>query len=303
MLETTKTMNIHILGPKGTYTHEAASMIFGRSQFFCFQNRNLETIKALENDPDERSVAVVPIENSTAGFVEETMGYWKKTINQTESGICKIGKVLVSGEYGLPIIHSLATRGEIPKVVKRIFSHPQALSQCVEGINQIEESQNSKIELVPTSSTAAAASFVKEKGETGDVAICSAFCVREYGLKTITESFNDEEGNLTRFHILSKKKISLMGEANKTALLFYLRDEPQAQANADWSISAGRTNITTAHSVSVGEPGVYAFYREFETGLDSDEGRRIMQRLETFTLKILVLGSFAAHPSIKGVTK
>ena len=296
-------MNIHILGPNGTYTHEAASMIFGGSQLFCFQSRNPETIKALENDPDYNSVAIVPIENSTSGFVEETMGYWKKIINQTESGICKIDKVWVSGEYGLPIIHSLAVNGEIPKVINRIFSHPQALSQCTEGISKIEESQKSKIELVPTSSTAAAASFVKEKGETGDAAICSVFCVREYGLTTIKESFNDEEGNLTRFHILSKKNISLMGEANKTALLFYLRDEPQAQANADWSISAGRTNITTAHSVSVGDPGVYAFYREFETGLGSDEGQRIMQRLQTFTLKILVLGSFASHPSINGVTK
>ncbi len=293
-------MKIHTLGPSGTYSHETAIMIFGGSDSrLVFHERNMDIFTSLEDDPDEDSLAVVPIENSTAGLVDEVMGYWKKTIRNSKDDMVK-PKINVCGEYGLPITHSLVSNTEGCKKIKRIFSHPQALGQCSENIRIIEINQGSSIEQIPTKSTALAATLLSQEG---DMAICSHFCAQKAGLVVINPQFNDSNGNLTRFHVLSKKRHSLMGDANKTAILFYLRDEPQSEANASWSISAGRTNVTTAHSVAVGEPGVYAFYREFETGIDSEEGCRIIQRLSTFTIRILVLGSYSSHNSVKGGAK
>lgn len=272
-------------------------MIFGGSDSrLVFHGRNMDIITALEEDPEEDSFAVVPIENSTAGLVDEVMGYWKKTIKNSTKDIMQ-SSIKVCGEYGLPIVHSLVAKSEGCFKIKRIFSHPQALGQCAEHIRTLEIKQGQTIEQVPTTSTALAATLLSNEG---DAAICSRFCAQKVEGFVIDPRFNDSNGNLTRFHVLSKKKCSIMGEAGKTAILFYLRDEPQAEANASWSISAGRTNVTTAHSVAVGEPGVYAFYREFETGIDSEEGKRIIQRLSTFTIRILILGSYASHQSVKG---
>lgn len=297
--QATNTMNIHILGPIGTYGHEAASTLFTETSncVFVFHPLNQTVLQALEKDPDENSLAIIPIENSTRGLVEEVIGYWRNVIDSTHKQIIR-GNIHVCGEYGLAIQHCLVVKpNHIEQKIKRIFSHAQALGQCAEKIHALAQHQELEIESIAVSSTAAALSAITV---AGDAAICSEFCAMKNGGLVLDSRFNDFSTNKTRFHILSNKQSKNHDTENKTAILYYLRNEPRSATNASWSISAGNVNITTEHSIPTGDPGVYAFYKEFEASVHTIEGHRILKRLSTFAEKILILGSYPSDPSVKG---
>lgn len=292
-------MNIHILGPIGTYSHEVATKLFTETAncVFVFHPRNQAVLQALEKDSDVQSIAVIPIENSTRGLVEEVIGYWRKVMDHTQKQIMR-GPLHVCGEYGLSVRHCLVIKPENSgQKIRRIFSHPQALGQCSENIQKLIQIQEIQVETISTSSTAAS---INEMKEVGDAAICSIFCATKNGGLVLDQNFNDFSANKTRFHILSKKKPAFNYCENKTAILYYLRDEPGSATNASWSVSAGRVNITTEHSIPTGDPGVYAFYKEFDESVRNIEGRRILKRLSTFAEKILILGSYKSDLSVKG---
>ena len=141
-------------GVEGAFAHIAAGRIFpGGTRIACrdFQAA-YDSVISGEND-----VAVLPIENSYAGEVGQTID------------LIFSGELFINGIYELEIHQNLlgvegASIGDIRKVV----SHPQALSQCHGYIQRhgfaSEEANN----------TAFAAKMVAEGGDKSLAAIASA---------------------------------------------------------------------------------------------------------------------------------
>ena len=276
-------MKIYALGPAGTNGHEAACRVLQRSPAgsqpeirFCDSHAEI-----FERVVTEECCAVVPIENSSAGLVEETKRFWLQL--DMRSAIA----LHVIGEITLPIRHVLAVRRDLSTKPTQVLSHPQALAQCREHLLRYELAN-----LLPTASTAGAGKLVAEDEKYATCgALVSPFAADIYRLWVLREHMEDHRGNSTRFHVLGRTACPPVG-ACRTAMLFWLKNAPRALMNAMWAIGVDGVNMTTIHSLPLGDSGRYAFYVEFDEHADTERGKNVMQRLETVVERLFLLGSY-----------
>ena len=112
-------MTIAILGPEGTFSHECAEAVRGGEDLiFCRTIREV-----FERVMSGVADGIVPIENSSAGGVGETL-----------DGLIRYD-LRICAEYLLPIRYVFAAQnqGDVPE---RVYAHPQAHEQC---LNFLEE--------------------------------------------------------------------------------------------------------------------------------------------------------------------
>lgn len=110
-------------GVEGAYSHLACNKLFPDS-ILKAKNSFYESMQAVEKE--EADFAVIPIENSSAGRVEEIYKLIPKM------------KLNIIGEHFQPIKHTLlACKGVKIEELKTVFSHPpQALAQCANNIKK-----------------------------------------------------------------------------------------------------------------------------------------------------------------------
>ncbi len=134
----------------------------------------------------ECQFAVLPVENSRAGVVQEVSDQlWDHP------------GVAVIGEQAAPIHHHLLAPDRRP--VERALSHPQALAQCARWLSAHE------VAAVPYPDTAGAARHVAETRLAGEGAIASLTAARLYGLEVVAEDIADEPSNQTRFVVVTDR--------------------------------------------------------------------------------------------------
>jgi prephenate dehydratase len=281
-------MKLYCLGPKGTNGHEAALRVkpmlrTGIDTTIEFCDRNEEILLRAAED---QCCGVVPIENSTAGLVSEVVRYWLN-LNLFKR------KLWAVGEIQLPIEHHLLVQQNIhdSSELNFVYSHPQAIAQCSKRLTQL----NLQNRTVPEKSTANAAEHVSINADVPArvAALASRLAAETYGLKILVENMQDSSDNATRFHVVGPWMPRQSG-CDRTAMIFMPIESEKSGvlANALWAIAASHVNMSSIHSIPLGQPGKYGFYCEFDCHVESDEGVRIVRRLETLTEKIIVLGSY-----------
>ena len=181
-------MQIVTLGPKGTFSEEAAlnyqKRITGRVAPEKIKFANIfDCLQAVESYQADR--AVLPAENMVDGIIGLTF----------DALIEFHDFIKVHDEVHVNIKYVLAGRMDHPKKVKKIFSHPSALNQCAQNLEKLFPS----IIPVPVASTAEAA--VKATEEPDVAALCSPRTAREYGLHILHENLADYPNNETRFFV------------------------------------------------------------------------------------------------------
>lgn len=250
-------MKVAVLGPEGTYTHEAADRYFEDSEFVFYS-----TIRDVF-EADE-SVKFVPVENSLGGEVAETVDLLRETHNQ------------VTGEYRMPIKHVLISDSDISDIEK-VCSHPQALSQTRDFLD------NRGWGKVQESSTAAAVENLKE----GEAAIASRIAAKVYSKDILEESVQDQDTNKTRFFELNGESAS----EEKTALILEPQEDRPGLLHAMLSCFAGhQVNLSHIQSRPTRkELGDYYFYIETEAA--REELEPVIRCLETYA-EVDLLGSF-----------
>ena len=128
----------------------------------------------------------------------------------------------VCGEVELRVVHCLiANPGARLDLIKRVYSHPQALGQCQAFLKHLD------CELIPTYDTAGSVKMIKEKGITDGGAVASARAAEIYGMKIITREIEDTPNNFTRFFILAKQDSPPSGN-DKTSVVFSVKHKPGA---------------------------------------------------------------------------
>lgn len=219
-------MNIGCLGPKGSYSYEAAC------NYKCEKDNIIEfdtistVVEKLECGIIDR--CIVPIENAIQGSVIDTM-----------DSILKYEDIFIVDEIILDIKHSFMSKTRDGKIA-RIYSHPQALAQCATYLNEYYPD----VQKIPVSSTSYAASLAQKESDTA--CICNLICKDIYNLEVLDENIQDIKDNQTKFIVLSRTKNQR--KTQKTSLIFSTKDEPGALYKILGLFSLGEINLTKIES-------------------------------------------------------
>ncbi len=271
-------LRIAYSGVEGAFAHIAAGRIFPEGNRISYGD-----FKAAYNSvaDGECDVAVLPIENSYAGEVGQTLD------------LIFSGTLHVNGIYELEIHQNLlGVPGATVEDIRRVTSHPQALSQCHDYIEmrglQTEEANN----------TALAAKTVAEAGERSYGAIASVETAELYGLKVIEANINKSGENTTRFAVLSRVRANAPA-LSSTVLMLTVKHEAGSLANAIGIIGKYGYNMTALRSRPMKRHSwQYYFYIEIDGTVDSENGKSMLKELGKVCDRLKVAGSFAPHTEI-----
>ena len=258
-------MKIGFLGPKGTFSYEACNQ-YGIGNEFIEYKTIKDTILGLKNG--EVSEVIVPIENSIQGGVTETID----TLIENDN-------IHIKKEIILKISHNLMANSNYSlNEIKELYSHPQALAQCRNYIQNNLKNAN----IHPVSSTAIAAKEIKNKDYCACIANKS--CVQEYDLTLLDENIQDNNLNQTKFWVLSKED-NIQG--NKMSMIFSTKNKPGALYKILGLFNKFDINLTKIESRPAKTVlGEYIFLVDVEVSKKINEVVEILQE-ECSYLKIL----------------
>ena len=265
-------------GVEGAFAHIAAGRIFPEGNRVAHGDFKAAYDAVVHGECD---VAVLPIENSYAGEVGQTMD------------LIFSGSLYINGIYELEIHQNLlGLPGATVESIKKVTSHPQALSQCHDYIKmrgfEAEEANN----------TALAAKTVAEGGDKSLAAIASVETAEIYGLRVIEANVNKSGENTTRFAVLSKVKASSPA-LTSTVMMFTVKHEAGSLANAIAIIGRYGYNMTALRSRPMKKHSwQYYFYVEIDGATDTEDGARMLGELSKVCEILKVAGSFSPHTEI-----
>jgi len=264
-------LRIGYLGPAGSFSHLAARRKFGAS----VEYDSLEYIGAVFEElmRGHIDLGLVPIENSAAGGIGETLDGF------LNSGAQVCAEVLVH------IHHNLLSNSP-PDSITRIYSKPEALSQCRQWLG----AQLQHAEKVPTASTSRAAALAAE--EDGAAAIGSVLAGEIYGLKAQFANIEDNPQNTTRFFVIGRQSAKPTGE-DKTSIMFTTEHKAGALTSVldvlrDYGLNMTHIDKRPSRRVN----WEYYFFVDIEGHLDEPTVADAVQAARGHCLQLTVLGSF-----------
>ena len=200
-----KRLVIAYLGPKSTFTHQAAIRNFGVSLEYQASKTIPDVFTEVENG--HADYGVVPIENSTEGAVFHTMDM----LVDSDLHICS--------QVYLPIEHCLISRSCVAEI-NEVHSKDQALGQCRQWLH----THLPNAEWVDVLSTADAVRSAKKS--LGIAAVASELSAQHYGVPVKVRGIQDREDNVTRFLVVGKSQVRPYGGGrDKSSLVISLKDE------------------------------------------------------------------------------
>lgn len=265
-------------GVEGAFAHIAAGRVFPEGNRVSYRDFKAAYDAVVRGECD---VAVLPIENSYAGEVGQTID------------LIFSGGLFINGIYELDIHQNLLGLPDATvEDIRKVTSHPQALSQCHDYIKMrgfmTEEANN----------TALAAKTVAEGGDKTLGAIASVETAEIYGLKVIEANINKSGENTTRFAVLSKVKAASPA-LTSTVLMFTVKHEAGSLANAIGIIGRYGYNMTALRSRPMKKHSwQYYFYVEIDGSTDTENGRNMLAELNTVCDQLKVAGTFSPHTEI-----
>jgi chorismate mutase/prephenate dehydratase len=149
--------------------------------------------------------------------------------------------LFIVAEREEPISHALLSISGKVKIVKAIYSHPQAIAQCRNWL----DSHLPGVAIHNSASTADAA--VRATLEESAAAIASPLAGQLYHLKPISLHIEDSPDNATRFLVIGRKVSDPTGK-DKTSLLFSIKDKVGALYDILQPFREANINLTKIES-------------------------------------------------------
>ena len=265
-------------GVEGAFAHIAAGRIFPESDRVPCRDFKAAYDSVVNGECD---VAVLPIENSYAGEVGQTID------------LIFSGGLFINGIYELEIHQNLlGIPGATAEDIKKVTSHPQALAQCHDYIKR------KGIDTEDASNTAVAAKIVADANDKTLGAIASVETAEIYGLKVLEANINKSGENTTRFAVLSKVQANSPSLTN-SVLMFTVKHEAGSLANAISIIGKYGYNMTALRSRPLKKHSwQYYFYIEIDGRIDTENGKQMIAELSKVCDQFKVAGTFAPHTEI-----
>jgi prephenate dehydratase len=269
-------------GEPGAFSQRAILQLFPSPVTIFPCQRFDQVFKAL--DRGRVAAAVIPIENTLHGSVHENYDH---LLNY---------RFEIAAETNVRIVHHLiAAPGVAFRDVKRVFSHPVALNQCLDFF-----AANPAIERVPFYDTAGSVKMVVEENLQDSAAVASDLAAELYGARILRRGIEDDRRNFTRFFLLRKpgaksalKTATPQVKEFKTSLVFTTRNIPGALFRALSAFALRDLNLTKIESRPLrGRPWEYLFYLDLIGHVRDPNVAKALGHLEEIADLLRVLGSY-----------
>ena len=260
-------------GAEGSYSQAATEKFFNRKDNISHVDTFRDAMQTL--DEGTAAFAVLPIENSTAGIVNEIYDLLAEYEH------------FIVGEQMLEISHCLlGVPGADISGIKTVYAHPQALMQCEHFL------RDKSWEQISMKNNAFAAKKVADDGDKSQAAIAGAHAAEYYGLDILKQGINQSGINTTRFIVVSNQKIFLK-DAGKISLCFELPHESGSLFHILSHFIYNDLNMTKIESRPIEErKWEYRFFLDFEGNLSDPSVRNALCALREETRNLRVLGNY-----------
>jgi len=267
-------------GHQGAYSHLSCRHVHPEMDAFACKSF-ADAMFMVERG--EAQLAMIPLENSTAGRVEEIYRLMPKT------------QLHIISEHFEPVNHCLLAKpGTQLSDLKTVSSHPQALAQCDGNIKALGMTPIASLD------TAGAAEALANSSEHGHAAIASSLAAELYGLDVLKDNFQDKQGNTTRFIILSIEGHMPVLEAGitfMTTIMFTVRNMPAALYKALGGFATNSVNMVKLESYMASDTMQAAsFHLDVEGHPHQKSMQYALQELDFFAKEVRIIGTYPAHP-------
>jgi chorismate mutase/prephenate dehydratase len=260
-------------GVEGAYGHGATLQYFG-NDVDAYHVASFEDVMK-EIQAGNADFGVLPIENSSAG-----------AINDNYDLLIKYENYIVA-EVFLPVSHALLA-GQDTELsdIRTVYSHPQALMQCSNYLNEQGWQQ------ISLANTAVAAKKVIEDGDKTQAAVASEIAGRLYGLKALKTSIQNNQGNTTRFMVVSKKPV-YRKNAEKISLCFELPHRYGTLYNVLGNLVFNHVNMLMILSRPIaGRNWEYRFFVDIEGNLQDTAVQNAIKSIEAEASNLRIFGNY-----------
>ncbi len=261
-------------GTEGAYGQAAMKAYFGDRVNSYHVRTFRDAMEAIEEGAAD--FAVLPIENSSAGAVNEVYDLLVEFENY------------IVGETIIPVVHTLSgLQGSSLADIEKVYSKAEALMQTSRFLNEHGGWQQ-----ISVANTAVAAKKILEEQDKTQAAVCSAYAASVYGLKVLQEGINDEKNNSTRFIIVTNQKVFLKG-ASKISICFELPHESGSLYHLLSHFIYNDLNMTRIESRPVeGKSWEYRFFIDFEGNLEDAAVKNAIRGLREESRGLKILGNY-----------
>jgi chorismate mutase / prephenate dehydratase len=279
--DTTGRARVAFQGAAHSYSHAAAQKYLAgrgtRGDLAGYRTFRDAAGALLAGDAD---LAVLPIENTTAGSINEVYALLREH------------HLYIVGEETWKVDHCLAAAADVPlSSLSKIMSHPQGLEQCSQFLQSLPNA-------TPTTyfDTAGAMQAVAESGDPAVAAIASPEAAAAYGLVVLRRGISDTDDNYTRFVVLSATPAPVdLRVPCKTSLILVTGHEEGDLLRCLEVLSGSGHSMTKLESrPRPGRPWEYMFFVDFEGNAADPRTAAALDELRSAALFVKVLGSYPA---------
>ncbi len=275
-------MLVAFQGERGAFSEEAARRLLGPEIEVMPCPRFEDVFRALHDRKADS--AVIPIENTLHGSVHENYDHLLHF------------DLPIVGETSVRIVHNLiAPPGVTFGKVRRVFSHPVALNQCLDFF-----ADHPHLEKVPFYDTAGSVKMVMTEGLKDAAAIASGVAAEIYGARVLRRSIEDDRRNFTRFFALRRPADARRavvrapkGAQWKTSVVFSTRNVPGSLFRSLSAFALRDLNLAKIESRPLrGKPWEYLFYLDFIGRVDDPVCRNALGHLRELADLLRILGCY-----------
>ncbi len=266
---------VAIQGEEGSYSEEAGILYWGKSVEFIPKKSFEEVVGSVQSN--ETNYGLLPLENTLIGSIAPTYDLLLES------------NLPITGEVITTISHCLLARKKGPiDSIRRVYSHPAALSQCTIFLQNMKN-----CEIIPNYDTAGSAMKVSREKDPTIAAIASSLAAQIYNLEIIAEKLEDYPNNQTRFIIVSKSPEGRHYKHSKTSIVFTTLHQPGALYRVLKVFNDYGINLTKLESrPHKTEPWRSYFYLDFEGHTSEKLIQECMEELREQTNFLKILGSY-----------
>ena len=279
-LDTTP-LRVAYQGVEGSYSHLTAQRHYKHQKGGVLLTGH-ETFRGAADAVRDGTVdvALLPIENSTAGSINQTYDLL------AEGGLTINAEVVSQVEHCL-----LAISGTRVEDLRAVLSHPQALLQCEAFLRE-------RPWLKPQAEfdTAGAARKVRESNDRTLAAIASESAGRAFGLEVLARGIQTQQSNYTRFVEVAREAAPCPPDvACKTSLVLVTAHKPGALGEVIVAFARRGVNLTKLESRPIpSRPFEYQFYLDIEGHAASEAITGTLREIESqeLTHELRILGTY-----------
>ena len=264
--------NVGLAGTTGAYAEKATKKLFPNAQPKFYKSFG-DVFDAV--DKGEIKYGIVPVENSTAGSVNEVYDLLKEY------------DIKIVASQRLTINHCLlGTQGATLADITKVYSHPQALYQCKNFLNA------NKIEAVADTNTAVACERVLELGDKTVGAVGDESNAQKNGLQVLKRGVQNAEHNYTRFIVISKQ-MTVLPQADRLSLMVSLKHKPGALFQLLSILSSFKVDLLKLESRPIPDKEFeFMFYIDVKCNVFCERTQTMLDCIKAYCETSTILGAY-----------